>query len=60
MWHSRCKQTIQELLASPVSPQTIRLVDDVSDTVRISMLILVSVARSFGVDYVWQAGLPNN
>ncbi|KAK9868504.1 hypothetical protein WJX84_007289 [Apatococcus fuscideae] len=29
----RCKQTIQELLASPVSPQTIRLVDDVSDTV---------------------------
>ncbi|KAK9839021.1 hypothetical protein WJX74_007941 [Apatococcus lobatus] len=29
----RCKQTIQELLASPPSPQIIRLVDDVSDTV---------------------------
>lgn len=32
----RCKQTVRELLASPPSPQIIRLVDDVSDTVIVS------------------------
>lgn len=30
---ARCKQTVQELLASPPLPQIVRLVDDVSDTV---------------------------